>query len=366
MADRLAEFILAPSVWPRQGGDAGNRSLAPCDSAARGRICASIELPVAHPEDPRYPYGGVAVLPDGTMSVVRGGVVTALTADGTIRWRHVLTDLRGDPPDRTARVYYSPPVALTGGDVVVSLPASYVVLGADGVVRQQEALEGGDDSGCAPNVTPQGALVLTSMFGGVTVVDSALRTLQPGFGYDLVPPAVYADGSLAVGGYSGTGFCRVETDGRIRWRTDFIHADLLPTVDDRQVAAVGALDDGGSRLFTPSGQPVGTYGRAAVFAVYGDTGWMARSKTHLARLDSDGRVRWEQALPCPGRLDVAQPLVDAAGRVYATAPGAVTAWDAAGHCLFDLTLPAAVPGALAVVAPGILACLAGERLVLID
>ena len=81
-----------------------------------------------------------------------------------------------------------------------------------------------DDSGIAPCVTFGGALVATAMDGGVYALEEDGWRDLGSFGYDILPPAVFDDDSLAISGYGGAGFCRVGLDAQVRWRTGFEEA----------------------------------------------------------------------------------------------------------------------------------------------
>lgn len=367
MQNPAGRFVLAASLWPRQGYDFGNRSQVPAPGPTQGRIMAQFALPTPAEGTPEraYKYGGIAVLPDATLRVAYAGMVTALTPDGTILWTQELVDT-GEEDDESHPMYHSAPVALATGEVVISLPHSYIVISREGTVHLQQKMDGNDDSRYAPNLTPQGALILTSMFGEIRlVVDTQPQEMEPTFGYDIVPPAVYADGSLAVAGYYGTGFCRVQIDGQFCWRTNFHEADLLSTVNHQDIAAVGSVNDQCSRLFSPTGQQIGEYSRAAVFASQGEELWLARSGAHLAQLNAFGQVQWEQELPVINHPELSQPITDNQGRIYLATEQGVTAWDASGRQLFHLPSGPTLPHSLALIAPATLACLAAGNLLLI-
>jgi hypothetical protein len=324
--------------------------------------------------------------PDGALCVAYQGTVTTLTTNGHLHWTRRLVDrvpedtldageaeflttaaagadlLPDDPEDMLE--YHSAPLALATGAVVISLRHSFVVFDPTGAIQVQPSIIMGDDSGYAPNVTPTGLLVLSTIAGDIIVVaEQDAREMEMGFGYDLLPPAVYADGSLAVGGYYGTGFCRVQPDGQFRWRTTFHEADLRPTLNRQEVAAVGSLNDGETRFFAPDGQWMGTYRRAATLAAYGNDGWIDAATGVLTRLALTGEIRWQQTLV---GSPVHPPIVDADGRIYVLTRDALQGWDGSGRPLFVRPLDGAPVYDLALIAPSRLAALGDSVLLLVE
>ncbi len=368
-------FVLAASLWPRQVYDFGNRSQVPTWGPPQGRIRAWISLPT--PANTGIRGSGIAVLTDGLLCVVYGGYATAFTLAGNRLWTYLLTDLPEGGADVTddmttdsTRVgtnhldYHSPPVALATAEIVLSLPNSYLILNRQGTRTIQQAIGGGDDSGYAPNLTLDGALVLTSMFGDITIVEAnQQRALGIGFGYDIVPPAVYADGSLAVAGYYGTGFCRVQLNGQFLWQTDFHEADLQPSLSHEDIAGVGSLNDACTRFFALTGQQIGEYPQAARLACYSQSEWIAGARGYLARLDPTGHVEWEQEHES---LRLTQPITDAVGHIYSVTDSGITGWDGTGHVVFHVATEETPADSLALVAPGVLACIVGETLLLVE
>ena len=225
--------------------------------------------------------------------------------------------------------------------------------------------DGLDDSGLSPNLTHDGALLTGSPIGDLYRLDADGWRSLGAFGYDIVPPTLYEDGSLAVAGYAGKGLCRLAPDGQLRWQAAPRHADLPVTINGAQVAAVGSLNDDRSWFVDPDGHSLGEYGHAAVFAEYADGGWAALSSGRLARLTPDGQERWGQPLDVRLTWSTSQPIVDADGRHYVATVGGIVCYDSAGRLVFTTTLGPSQPYAVSIIAAGALACLVGSELVLL-
>jgi hypothetical protein len=214
-------------------------------------------------------------------------------------------------------VWHGLPTALADNRTLVPLPYALAIIAVDGhiddLVEFQEPM---DDSGLPPNITHSGWPVVSSLLGTVYLLGNGRWVAIGDYGYDIVCPALYDDDSLAIAGYYGAGFCRVDLDGTIRWQSQLREADLVPTVNRRQVAAVGSVNYGVSAFFGPDGAQVGHYAQAAVFAAYGD-GWVALSERRLARLAADRTELWGQGVPMQRvRGSIVQPVVDAEGYMY--------------------------------------------------
>src|SRR5262245_13062799 len=96
-------FQLANSLWPRKGGDAGNRSRFGVKGPRQPRVVRAVALP-----PPGSPGGTDAVvLPDGAIHIVHCNHLLSLAADGAIRWA---TSFDDGP---------APPVALADGRTLV-------------------------------------------------------------------------------------------------------------------------------------------------------------------------------------------------------------------------------------------------------
>jgi hypothetical protein len=134
------------------------------------------------------------------------------------------------------------------------LPYALAIIAVDGHIDDLvEFEEPMDDSGLPANITHAGWPVVSSLHGTVYLLGDGRWVAIGDYGYDIVCPALYDDDSLAIAGYGGAGFCRVDLDGAIRWQSQLREVDLVPTVNRRQVAAVGSVNDGVSAFFAPDG-----------------------------------------------------------------------------------------------------------------
>ncbi|HEY1348709.1 MAG TPA: hypothetical protein VGF67_03680 [Ktedonobacteraceae bacterium] len=299
------------------------------------------------------------VLPDETLRVCHAGMLSAVTLDGTILWQ---VDLRSLVREKVHWIS-SLPTALQTGETLLFQPDHLLLVDQAGGVRRQtyrlpdgNGRAGPDDSGGSPNLTKSGLLILSSPSGEVYLFrDNEWQEIGC-FGYDIVTPAVYPDHSLAIAGYAGLGFCRVSLDGAIQWTTSFYDADLPPTLNQEQIAAVGSLNDGCSAFFTPDGKQIGSYSHAAKFAVSPDGGWVALSKQRLSRLTCDGKELWGRDIcPADNLGGIEQPLVDQDGFIFIRQKDGFLCCNAHGQTAFEVTLSLPPQGLLSIIAPGVLA-----------
>jgi hypothetical protein len=352
---------LARSLWPRTGGDPGHSARISVHGPDSGALVWQCALgPAATGRHQRF--HGLVLSEDGTLRVVAGGHLSCVARDGGVRWRD-------DEP------CVAPPVALAGGDTLVIhrppldpeedfAPPHFDVLDPQGVrVRRMTADFSPDDSGISPCLVPgehEDVLIATSPGGEVYRREEDRWVELGAFGYDILPPAVFADHSLGIAGYAGHGYCRVGLDGKVRWRSGFSEADLLVTVSAAQLSAVGSVNDARSEIYTPEGQRLGGYDQPAIFSEHLDGGWVALSDGAVARLTSDGTVLWQMPLNVKRGWGGVQAITDARGHVYVPSEDGVTALSAAGETLFSTALggPAL---AMAMVAEGHLAVLCGNQ-----
>lgn len=363
-------WVLASTPWPRSAGDAGNRRRFAADGPAAPRLSAPCFLPALRPVDPDpSPIDGGVIADDGSLRVVHGDCLSAVEVDGAVRWTVSVIELDGaivrgpEEADEPAprRAIRSLPTALAGGRTLLGLGRGAVVVDARGRVEAAVAQALMDDSGPSPSVTAAGVPVLSTIAEGVFAwEDDGLRRLGR-FGYDIVPPAIYADDSLAIAGYSGSGFCRVRLTGDRVWTTELHEADLLPTINAEQQAAVGSRNDRCSALYSASGDTLGIHPCAAVFAAYLDGGWIAVSDCAVARIDAAANKIWWAEIATSLRWGVLGPIVDPAGNIYVQDGESMIALDPAGTARFSVWLgksagpvfPVA-PGRFAVVTEGVL------------
>ena len=344
---------LAESLWPRTGGDPGHRARISAPGPDEGRLLW--ELAVSPSSDPAARrFHGLALSDDGALCAVVGGQSLCVEPTGSVRWI-------GSEPCK------APPVCLQGGRSLASIPGRFAVLDARGDIEREVAVGfSRDDSNIAPCLTrgPGGAWVLisTSPQGEVHRLEGERWVCLGDFGYDILPPAAFADGSLAIAGYAGSGFCRVDLDGKRRWCAPSEEVDLLPVVASSQRSAVGALGDGCTRFFSPEGALLGRYEQAAVCSEH-TGGWVALSDGLLALLTPEGAVRWQRELPYKRGWGGLQGMVDGRGHIYAPCEGGLRCFTAEGELLFATELPGGQPHALCPLGPGKLALLFTDRVV---
>ncbi|MCA9609049.1 MAG: hypothetical protein KC619_25785 [Myxococcales bacterium] len=381
-----ARFDLADTPWPRTGGDRRHSARVSVPGPRFGRVVGEVSLPVA---EGRWRGGGIATAADGAMVVVAGGVVTRVSLGGEVRSSATIPPPGPEPPYEGDDVLedgaleaidpddeedpfdrpLSPPVALADGNVLVLAPPEVLVFDPRGELVGGAYVENGaDDSGLSPNLTHDGALLVTYNTGEVVrFADGARRELGV-FGYDVVPPAVGADDALVIAGYAGAGLVCVAPDGSRRWRAGIEYADMVPAVDAEGFVVVGSNNDARSFVVSPEGRVVATLDGVAAFAEATGGDWLARRRDGLARVRRDGSCIWSRPLEAvPGLLWGAQaPIADAEDRVCTLGPDALLVHDArTGEEVARAPLPGA-PLGLAVVAPGRAAVLVGQRLLLIE
>ena len=356
-------MMLARSPWPRSGGDQANRSAAAVPGPHVMPRFRHVPLPSSATPSDHADVSGVVVATDGSLRACHRGVLSALTRTGTVLWQVDLAGTRrpSDP------LWHGLPTALDDNQTLVPLPYALTLVAADGRIDNTVGCEDIlDDSGLPPNITSSGWPIVASLLGSVYLLRDGqwVAIGDGGYGYDIVCPALYDDDTLAIAGYCGTGFCRVALDGTIRWQSRLREADLVPTVNRRQVAAVGSLNEGVSAFFAPDGTQVGHYAQAAVFAAYGDD-WVALSKTRLARLSPEGAELWGQDVPMQRvRGRIVQPVVDAEGYIYVRHDEGLRCCDAEGRCVFEVTLPSTRPDPLSIIAPGAIALVSEDELLI--
>jgi outer membrane protein assembly factor BamB len=213
-------------------------------------------------------------------------------------------------------------------------------------------------------VTQDGEPLLPTVTGELFLLRNGRWTMlgDHTYGFDLPCPALYADGSLAVAGYYGTGFCSVNLDGSMRWRTDLAQADLLPVVNQDQVAAVGSFNDQVSMFFAADGTPLGRYAKAAVFAAHG-ADWIALTRSSVVRVTTQGEELWSHEINTSPLLAGLQPVVDVDGYIFVRHDAGVLCCAGDGGRVFELALPTGPPSPVSIVAPGTLAIVHEDHLV---
>jgi hypothetical protein len=365
---------LAQTAWPRFGCDRANSSLLNIVGPHSAPSWKRIVLPSsgADPNSARKTTGGVIVMPDNTLRVLSGGVLSVVAFEGTILWQ---IDLR-KRVSKDSHWIASLPTALESGEALLLLPREMLLIDGAGKVRVQHYRVISDatvstnrvfpeDSGYSPNLTYNGQTVVTPSGGEVYLLEGNGWREMGVYGYDVLTPAIYPDNSLASAGYARQGFCWVAPDGTIIWRTALHEADLLPTLNRDEVAAIGSLNEKRSAFFRPDGQQLGEYPHAATFAVYPDGGWIALSKERLARLTLEGKELWSRAIEHADTYTwVEQPVVDKDGFIFVREQEGYQCLDAQGKVVFEVRLARPTEGLASIVASGVIAYVQEGELVL--
>jgi len=347
-------FQLANSLWPRKGGDAGNRSRFGVQGPRRSQIVRAIPLPAA--SSPGITDG--VVLPEGAIHIVHRSHLLSLAADGTIRWS---TSFDDGP---------APPIALDKGQTLVLSSGSVRVFDARGtLVTQVQGSEAGKRFSCfqtcyAPAVSPDGRVFLPQegMYPILLLEGAALNEYPVVSQDDPDPPAFYADGSLALcfAGGAKPYFGRVKPSNELIWLTSFI-GNTVPTVSSAQYVAVAdrVNPDAGSVILAPDGKVAGKYAEPARFAELG-ADWVALSASSVARITAEGKVRWKHPLRIDPDLNthwfLNQPLVDRDGFIYVADAEQVTCYGPEGETVFTLPLKRYHPTSLTPIGPGLMGC----------
>ncbi|MFT6928222.1 MAG: hypothetical protein ACJAZP_003872 [Psychromonas sp.] len=351
----IQKMQLAQSYWPRTGCDRANRSHVGIPGPDHGNILFEVQLPHNQSEIDYHERGGCVVTDTMTLRVAYDRFLSSITLTGEILWSVELPD-----------ILHAFPVALQGGSCLVSLGNTICVYSDSGdCVFQHDIEEQLDDSGVSPNLTDTGDLILGCTDGLVFCLDAMEVKEVVDFGYDILPPAIYPDNSLAISGYHGVGFCRVRLSGQKVWTTDFKCADLLPTINRQNVSAVGSLDDEKSAFFSADGDLLGTYPRAAIFAEYSSQAWIARSHKYLAKLTASGQECWGYKLHDDSNWGHCQPIVDSQGRIYVVDDDKLLCFSGDGQIVFATDIQGSYWGGLSCIFPGKLAFVGGGKLKII-
>lgn len=351
---------LAASPWPRSGGCPANSRRTAVSGPRQGSLRELYRLPgKANPTRQRYARSGVATASDGFRVASRRRLF-AFDREGELRWD---TGLLGDEHSR----FEGTPLVLADDVTVVGLDHHLAFVGADGAMLGRLEVEGSalDDSGHSPTLTRDGRLVLTGALREVAVVgaDGLAHSLGE-HGLDIAPPAIAADGSLVVGGFSGSGLVRVDPDdGTVRAETTFANADQMPTVAADGTMAAGS-SFGSGVLCASDGETLATV-PAQIFAAC-DDGWRAMSYGALRALDAAGEERWKLALGDGLEVGWHQRMaVDAEGFTYCALPTSLVCVDAKGDLVFELVMDER-PTDLAPLGDGEMVVVTAERVLLLE
>lgn len=348
----------ARGAWSRTGGGVRNARRTHHRGPGLGRLDSRRRLPV-----PLDGHQSSAMACDGDqLWLTHGGAVAAFGVDGQERWSKRCDELL---PGESRGV--SAPMILVDGTGVVTAGESVAFVRPSGelmgLVRVGDYL---DDSGISPTTTTDGRLLLTTPGGDVFTLAGDLSLKSWGsFGYDVVPPARFEDGSFAICGYAGSGLVRVAGPEAIRWSSDFVDADLVPSINDRGYIAAGSRNDGHSRLFSPDGELLGLYFEPAIFGCL-EEDWIALGPNGVSRIDPRGEVIWLSLFDSLfgfgwGGLG---PVITAGDCIYYPDPTGLCCLDPDGSVTWRLSLGSA-PRAITPIAPGTLAVIADDELLII-
>jgi outer membrane protein assembly factor BamB len=306
---------------------------------------------------------GLALAEADVLLMTYDGRLARWRADSGFEWSVVLAT----PKKRGDRVVTSSPVALANGFSLALASSQVVVLDKRGVVKLRKKMRVSlDDSGPAPNIDQHGRLTLTAITGELLRFEKSGVEELRACGYDILPPAFYGDGTMAVSGYAGIGLVRLDEHGKTLWKAQLDEPDLLPSISSAGVLAAGSLNDSSSVFVAPDGKLLARYKRPAVFAEAPDGDWIALSKNALARVRSSGRIVWEHELKPAINTSwgALQPIVDAEGRIYVPTAKGISAFDEKGRSCFRLDL-GAPPIALAPAGSEKLASVVDRHLVIV-
>nr|WP_321466399.1 hypothetical protein [uncultured Desulfobulbus sp.] len=343
----VINILLAQSYWPRPGYDQKNRSRVPFPGPECGKIVRQVSLPSSQHGRKSDLQGGCVVTDTMSLRVAYDDRLSAITMDGKILWSVKLRNPGNERPQ-----YCSLPVALENGMCLIALSDSVCVYDCNGNLVFQEHIPLADDSGCAPNITDAGQILHSSLNGEIWCIDAMSARDVGCFGYDVLPPAIYSDNSLAIAGYYGDGFYRVSLDGQIVWKTDFKEADMLPTINQEDFTAVGSKNENKSAFFSPQGTLLGTYDRASVFAEYSPDSWIARSNKWVTKVTVEGNECWKHPLSDETNWGHSQPIVDNLGRIYLIDDSKLLCLSGDGEIIFSTNVHGSSWGGLSCVAPG--------------
>lgn len=351
---------LAQSHWPRSGGDRANSAHLSITGPVNGSILHEIELPQSSFSPGSL--SGCVVTDTISIRVVSSGYLSAVTFDGEIHWSIELKDL-----DRQSCEYWSQPLALNHGCCLVVVEDSICIYDEQGKCLIQHPLpEPLENSGYSPNLTKNGELLVTSVTGEIFLINLAEQANLGDFGYDLLPPAIYSDGSLAIAGYNGRGFCQMSAKGEIIWNSSFSEPDLLPCISQHNITAIGSLNDQQSAFYSFDGTCLGTYPRSSIFAEYSEDTWIARSKQYVAKITTTGKECWGVSLnDTINSWMLSQPIVDFLGHIYLLDDTNLICLNGQGETLFTIELNDRPNGELCAIAPGMLAIVCGDKLKII-
>lgn len=313
------------------------------------------------PPDRGYFASGAIVAADGCLRVVHHDILRSLTPKGRVLWRHSLRR-RG-----SRRVGYGLPLALDDGSVWLT-SNDRLLLERDGNVEVVARGDLGEGSTVSPNIGYEGSIYCGGFACASRWSDGQILFLDEG-GFDLLPPAVYPDGSVCLASYYGNGLCRRHHDGRLIFqaKTKSREQDGLVTINDHDEAACGALNDWNSPIVDAQGSLLWIYDRPATFSctACSDGDWLALSRRDLTRLSRSGEVLWRREVQAGLGRGPTQALVDPRGIIYVPSCQGLQVFDPKGIPIFSTNWPPGETSTLCPVAPGQIALIHNSCLYLV-
>ncbi len=278
---------LANTICPRKGIDTKNSSHISIPGPKKGETIHRIDLPYTSKEYLSN-VGGTVVYNNGDLAIAHGGYLYRVSKEGKIQWVTELVEYnKGDIH------YHSTPVLLENEYILVTLGDTILFFDKNGSLKYSLQKEMLDDSGYSPNVSLKGEIIITTQDNELSIIRKGEIFNLGVFGYDLMPPPIYKDGSIGVAGYLGTGFARVDLNGKIIWKSELIDADGLVVLNTNDFAALHCLNKNISVIFDPNGNQVVTIPKTCTFSVSSSREWIAHSEDSIIKFDGEGKVIWE-------------------------------------------------------------------------
>lgn len=352
-------YRLDNSACPRTGYDIRNSSNAKVSGPKKGIVKNTFPLYVEKNVRPNKKERkcGIVTQSNGNIIISNNSNLYCLTLDGTIIWRKTLLEPNGEKI-----ISHSSPLALADGYIAINTRRSLIIYNSLGDIIEQIPcyLYDLDDSNYSPNITNNGEIVVSCIDGDILMLCDSEMVKIGCYGYDVPPPSVYSDDTLAISGYRYMGFCKTAADGEVLWKSDLKDADLLNCINSSGYCAVGSKNDDKSCVYSSDGTKVAEYKSASLFAEYIDNGWIAANGS-INRLDKYCNTIWSFNLDASYLL----PTVDANKDIYITTSNGIACLDKDGNILFNLDL-GGEPNAYAIVANGVIAALIDNKIFVIE
>ena len=293
--------------------------------------------------------GSVVVSCDGHLLVAGNGSLARLDASGRLLWKRQIDEI------------CSAPLALKGGWAVVNGRRTSYLFSPSGVCSRtwHFPVPGLDDSGPSPTLA-QGRILFSGIDGQIWVDEGDTVRELGAFGYDVLPPAVLANGDLAIAGYAFSGPTLCNQDGKVKWRRpDLQYSNSLVVVNRFGEIAYSDQNEKQTHVFDTFGNLVLRLPFAATLSEHID-GWLAVRRGSLALIARDGRELWQTPLDVFPKFGLEQAVSDSTGQTYVSCPGGVVRLDRGGEPTLHLGLGNARPTNLALGRDGVLFVLDGR------